>query len=215
MFLKPFNHGDFADVRAPRSMDQGFLFRIDPLPSARAAIIVQSAREPDWDYAFHNAKYFLAAPPQVKTFDPHFAAGQHFCFRLLANPVRKVSKKSVGANGKPLEEKWRGKDVPVPASELNRWLERRTDAEWTQPKNSEGKKNPPGFRIVEITDAQPGYVYVDDNGKLKEARRRRSALYNGILEVTNPDHFRKTLESGIGPAKAFGFGLLSVAPVRG
>ncbi|MBI4518088.1 MAG: type I-E CRISPR-associated protein Cas6/Cse3/CasE [Deltaproteobacteria bacterium] len=40
-----------------------------------------------------------------------------------------------------------------------------------------------------------------------------SALYEGILEVTDPDHFRGTIISGIGPGKAFGFGLLSFAPV--
>ena len=38
--------------------------------------------------------------------------------------------------------------------------------------------------------------------------------YEGILEVTNADNFRDTLVRGIGPAKAFGFGLLSVAPIR-
>lgn len=211
-FLQPYNPADFQDVRVSRSTDGGFLFRVDPLPSARAAIIVQSAHEPDWDYAFHNAQYFLAAPPQVKAFDPRFEAGQRFRFRLLAYPVKRVSKNSTGESDETVGRKWA--DVPVPASELRQWLVRRTDSDWTDLKRTNGKDTPPGFRLSEDPDVQPGYVYVDDNGKLKEARRRRSALYNGVLEITNPDCFLRTLESGIGRAKAFGFGLLSVAPIR-
>ncbi len=71
-FLCPFNPDDFGPkpVHAARSMDAGFLFRIDPQPSGRVVILVQSASMPDWDYAFHNADYLLAAPPSTKAFEP-------------------------------------------------------------------------------------------------------------------------------------------------
>ena len=36
-------------------------------------------------------------------------------------------------------------------------------------------------------------------------------LFEGVLEVTHPEQLRDTLAHGIGPGKAFGFGLLSVA----
>jgi CRISPR system Cascade subunit CasE len=39
-----------------------------------------------------------------------------------------------------------------------------------------------------------------------------SVLYDGILQVTEPDDFRSALEAGIGHGKAMGLGLLSVAP---
>jgi hypothetical protein len=42
-------------------------------------------------------------------------------------------------------------------------------------------------------------------------RRCSSDVCEGIREVTDSDHFRATIISG--PGKAFGFGLLSVAPV--
>jgi CRISPR system Cascade subunit CasE len=35
--------------------------------------------------------------------------------------------------------------------------------------------------------------------------------FEGILEVTDPEEFAAAVTAGIGPAKAFGFGLLSVA----
>lgn len=39
-----------------------------------------------------------------------------------------------------------------------------------------------------------------------------SALFEGTFRVRNPAALRSLLESGIGPAKAFGFGLLSIRP---
>src|SRR5947209_4829415 len=55
-FVAPFKPSDFAQhVHTPRNADAGFLFRIDPLPGvspSRHGITVQSAIEPDWDYAF-------------------------------------------------------------------------------------------------------------------------------------------------------------------
>jgi len=210
-FLAPFVSNDFADVKVARSQDHGFLFRVDPLPGNRAMILVQSARKPDWNYAFQNAQHLLAGPPQTQPFDPRFQPGEHLRFRLLANPVRKVSKSSLDLGGKPFDERWIGKDVPVPNVELDRWLLRRAEPEWHATKNASDQQ-PPGFRIESITNIQPGYVNVskgrDDADK---GRSRRSALYEGVLEVTNGDHFNVTISRGIGPAKAFGFGLLSVA----
>lgn len=211
-FLKPFKPEDFGpgQVHVARGQDAGFLFRIDPLPGDRVAILIQSAVKPDWHYAFQNAGYLLGAPPQTKSCDPQFDTNQHLRFRLLANPVRKVSSRSLDLEGKPFEERWWGKDVPVPTVELDKWLERRAEPGWSAPKNSEGKQSPPGFRLVEISEPQGGYLYVNDG---KGGRRLRSALYEGILEVTDADNFRNTMFRGIGPGKAFGFGLLSIAPV--
>jgi CRISPR system Cascade subunit CasE len=224
-FLTPFVPDDFADVKGERSESRGFLFRVDPLPGNRAMILVQSARKPDWDYAFCNAQHFLAGPPQTHPFDPRFEAGQRLRFRLLANPVRKARLKdrdgkaltqhmSKGSNGLPLGDHWHGRDVPVPDAELDKWLLRRAEPESRSTKNSTGE-HPPGFKIESINVVRPGYVNVSksraDAGD--DARRRRSALYEGILEVTDTDHFRATIISGIGPGKAFGFGLLSVAPI--
>lgn len=42
-----------------------------------------------------------------------------------------------------------------------------------------------------------------------------SVLFEGLLRVTNPDAFRSALEMGIGSGKAYGFGLLSIAPAGG
>ena len=71
-----------------------------------------------------------------------------------------------------------------------------------------------GFRVEGDVMTQTGYVYVNKSAKAEGGHRLRSALYEGILEVTDAEAFAKTLAAGIGPAKAYGFGLLSVAPIR-
>jgi len=199
-------------VHVPRNTEHNFLFCINPKPGASPVILVQSAIEPDWDYAFHNAGYLLVAPPQVRSFDPYFSAEQRLRFRLLANPVRKVSRNSLDLAGKPFGPQWIGKDVPVPTEHLRNWLERRAEPGWSPPKNSEDKQCPPGFRLVDPLHIQPGYVYVNDKRDGGSGRRLRSARYDGVLEITDPAGFRNTVIKGIGPGKAFGFGLLSLAP---
>jgi len=199
-FLKPFDPADFgsSQVHVARGADSGFLFRIDPGPNGRAVILVQSAVKPDWDYAFQNAGFLLAAPAEVKLYEPGFAAGQRLRFRLAANPTRKLSQHSRERDGKPVAVKWIGKRVPVPADQLHRWLARQAVAA--------------GFSIDnESTTVQAGYIFVSETRDSK-GQRLRSVRYEGILAVTDPVKFRNTLVRGIGPGKAFGFGLLSVAP---
>lgn len=205
-FLKPFKSEDFANgqVHKIRGADSGFLFRIDSQPGGRAVILVQSAIKPDWEYAFHNAKYLLAAYPEAKSYDPKFIEGQHLKFRLAANPTRRLSKNSPDAKDESV-----GKRVPVPTDQLFDWLDIKA-----------GKS---GFAInKDSTAVQPGYVYFkkfrkqNDKSKIEkngEQSRLRSVRYEGALEVIDAETFRNTLINGIGSGKAFGFGLLSVAPV--
>jgi CRISPR system Cascade subunit CasE len=39
-----------------------------------------------------------------------------------------------------------------------------------------------------------------------------SVMFDGLLRVSDPDVFRLTLQKGVGSGKAYGFGLLSIAP---
>jgi CRISPR system Cascade subunit CasE len=256
-------------VHKERGRNSGFLFRIDPYakiraeeekvnidpyPGGRAVIIVQSAGKPDWEYAFHNAGYLLAAPPEWKSFDPSFTKGQRFRFCLVANPTKKIdtiNKKKLNNCAKEKFKGRHGRRVPVPTDRLLDWLASK-DREDSKPERS-------GFSIDnDSTTVQPGYVYVNKTGEYdgqywkldatefalsdksckfcrrpeitsrhncsaikqqrdgkrgKHGQRLRSVRYEGVLEVTDADCFHKTLIRGIGPGKAFGFGLLSVARV--
>lgn len=199
-FLQPFKPEDFGPkpVHAPRGADAGFLFRIDPQPGGRAVILVQSAGKPDWDYAFHNAGYLLAARPSIRTFDLLPRKEELFLFSLEANPTKRLRQDSRERDGQPVRPEWVGKRVPVPGDQLDQWLERRAERA--------------GFCVERLTSVQAGYVYVSRPGN--GGQNLRLARYDGILRVTDPESFAKALAAGIGPSKAFGFGLLSVAPLR-
>jgi len=208
-FLKPFKPEDFnrGQVHVSRGTDTGFLFRIDIQSGGRAVILVQSAIKPNWDYAFQNAGYLLAALPEVKPFDPRFVKGEPLRFRLVTNPTKK--------RGTPLKEErqslsieeWKstkgrnGRRVPVPADQLLDWLAQRAERA--------------GFALeADSVTVQAGYVYVDKTGN-GAGEPLRSARYDGTLRITDVALFRDALAGGIGPAKGFGFGLLSVARLRG
>jgi CRISPR system Cascade subunit CasE len=204
-FLKPFKPEDFGprQVHVTRDLNAGFLYRIDPHTGGRVVILVQSAAKPDWAYAFHNAAGLLAARPEVKQFNTCFEKGQRLRFRLVANPTRKIDTKS-GPDG----SRRNGKRVPVRTEKLYDWLARRADSA--------------GFSVEkDSTAVQASYVYFNKPQKRQDGKsgnqekdkgqRLRSACYDGILKITDPDRFQKTLVQGIGPGKAFGLGLLSLA----
>ncbi len=215
-FLKPYEPKHFH----PRS----FIFRIDNNidgTEQRAVIIVQSTEKPDWDWCFHNAPDFLAAPPESKGYDPQFQAGQELRFRIRVNPSVKSSVHhttkldgTTSAQGKRISLTWDKDSTPDKAI-----------ADWFT-----AKAQKLGFTPVRIELIQLGWVYGSkpepvnkakkekENGYWRENEYRplkyRSALLEGILKVDDPALFKAALEEGIGSAKSFGFGLLSVQIVK-
>ena len=210
-FLKPYKPEDFGQnhIHVPRGKDAGFLFRIDPIPGGQTVIVVQSAIQPDWDYAFQNADYLLAAPPQTRQFHPQYPTGKPLLFRLMANPTRKIDTKS-GPDG----NRRNGKRVPVQPENLLRWLVQK------------GEQS--GFSVVEKgLIIQTSYIHFNKPNTHQKERvcdrspskmdygvRLRAIRYDGVLGVTDSDRFHAAIAQGIGSGKSFGFGLLSVAPMK-
>jgi len=208
-FLQPYNPNAFTqelehDKNLTRSRERGFLFRVDVRSDGPAVILVQSAIIPDWEYAFQNTG-FLGARPEWRAYDPEFEAGAELRFRLLANPTKKVDsatkaeRTDAELGGTLSRKRLDGRRVPVADDQLGAWLERHGSTA--------------GFRVLQIDSLVPGYVLARkgaDNAKGAGARLR-SARYDGVLAVEDPAVFREAILRGIGPAKAFGFGLLSVA----
>jgi len=226
-------HDTLQQVHSQRNTEAGFLFRIDPLPNGRAIILVLSALEPNWAYAFHNAEYLLAAPPQrTGALQVNIKPGERFGFRLVANPTKKIltipKKKWDGmSQEEQTKAKTRhGQRMPVPSNrEIEDWRAKHPGEEtnkfirdkliewlsnWRPIQNGQPAASA-GFIIdKDATVVQPGYVYFNKGGK-DQGRRLYSVRYDGILTVTDPEAFRLTQVRGIGPAKGFGCGLLSVA----
>ena len=84
-----------------------------------------------------------------------------------------------------------------------------------------GKGAKRGFELLAVrTAAQVADVRAQAmpaaQGMRKETGKLsfESVVFEGRLRVTDAVRFRQTLEDGIGSAKGYGFGLLSIAPAE-
>jgi CRISPR system Cascade subunit CasE len=162
------------------------LYRLDvSRETGTPTLLVQSITCPAWAFLAQADRY-LQPPgdenPAVKEFAPGFTAGQVLAFRLRANPtVRREGKR------------------------LSRFGEEDQQA-WLDRKGASG-----GFRLVTVTMTREGF---QESSKHEDDERRLchfAVRFEGVLTVTDPATFVDTIARGIGPGKAFGFGLLSVA----
>ncbi|OQC07866.1 MAG: CRISPR-associated endoribonuclease Cse3 [Candidatus Hydrogenedentes bacterium ADurb.Bin101] len=197
------------------------LFRAEPGdPSGPVTILVQSTERADWTFLERLPEYLWqergSAPYDCKDILPslnRLEPGRVLSFRLRANPTRRVAKQDDPMKGKRVE------------------LSREQDQlDWLARKGTGSGDHSGGFELV-TKNAQ------DRNGEaislpcVRACSERKilglkkqpgaghkvtqlSVMFEGLLRVTDPGAFVETLARGIGSGKAFGFGLLSVAPVR-
>jgi len=166
------------------------LFRIED-EWAPPRIIVQSEAEAEWDAAFGDFTV-LASPVQQKTLSVDVAAGDVLRFRLCANPTKRLS---AGCPGKKVD----GPRVGLfKEADQRAWMER--------------KARSAGFELLSV-DVRPLSTIVSRKNPAKD-RARQSHLavqFNGRLRVTDPRELEEAVRCGVGSAKAYGFGLLSLA----
>lgn len=156
--------------------------------------------------------------PAVKDVAPHYEAirpGMELAFRLRANPTRKIDSWQDRPGYRP-----NGRRVDLRRTEDQlAWLTRKAEQHGFQILSV--RLRPDSVALLDEpvqADARPaGKVTGWRPAKGDNAQRLTFAavVYDGVLRVTDAQRFREALERGIGPAKAFGFGLLSVAPLRG
>lgn len=171
------------------SQRRDFLTRLDQRKDGFRLLIVspgQPAR-PDW------------CPPDPESWktklipDTYFTRSQ-YAFQLCANPTKKIAK------GRPDGSLTKnGRRVPLrKREELVKWIARKGD---------QG-----GFTVDEATlrTFSRGREYFEKNG---QPGLHTAVEFQGVLTVTDPAKFHETFSRGVGPAKAFGFGLLMIAPV--
>lgn len=180
----------------PQTLPAGerILYRVEE--DARAGIVtvlLQSLNLPDWQKLPEN---YLLHPAEVKPFEVALSAGQTLRFRLLANPTRRI-KTPPAAEG---EE---------PSSKRVGLLKEEQQLQWLARKAADC-----GFQLIGVRSAkQPDVIGWQSKGTESHRLTFQSVLFDGILRVTDPDLLRMALINGIGPAKGFGFGLLSLARV--
>lgn len=169
------------------------LWRVDSYPDS-AALFILSATPPDLTHAVEQAGWPTTQAWQTRDYATvleSVRARQTFRFRLTANPTRSVK----------LKEGKRSQRVGhVTAAQQQAWLlERATRlGVWL------GDAAAPSFGIVE----RGTKVFRRRGGRVTIA----VATFEGVLRVEEPDVLRQAIMAGVGPAKAYGCGLLTLAP---
>lgn len=180
------------------------LFRSDEV-GGEHRLLVQSRTRPDWSRLTVSDGY-LAAEPETKELNLSFRQGQLLRFRLRANPTKKVT-----APSRAREEPHKMRVGLFGDEKQLAWLVRK------------GEEN--GFALMELgvdKDGRPIYdCRISGRGNADSRRpgfassiRHYGVDFEGTLRVTDREEFLNAVGSGIGSAKGFGFGLLSLAPVR-
>lgn len=174
------------------------LWRLDePARHERNLYIVSPAR-PSLEKLQDDCGWSQEPSWQTSAYGPfldRLAPGQRWIFRLVGNPVRSV----------PGRRDTRGRIMPhVTAEQQCAWLLERADRHgFAVPGGEDG----PQLRVTRRE--RVAFTRADD-----EQRRRATitrAQYDGILEVRDPELFRTALVHGIGRAKAYGCGLMTLA----
>lgn len=171
------------------------LWRLDESGHDRLLYLV-SPTEPDLTHLVEQAGWPTTETWQTRDYAGFLAklrAGQRWAFRLTANPVR---------NGRLPHGKDTQRVGHVTVEQQRQWLLARADAA--------------GFKVVSAgADAEADltvhrrqtYTFRRDGARVT----LRVATYDGQLEVTDADALRTVLKAGLGHAKAYGCGLLTLA----
>jgi len=210
-------------LKAPEGSPRDFLFRRRDCDNQLPGFYLVSVRKPQTISESWEA--------QSKIFEPQLHCGQRLAFELRANPT--VSKKS---NGKS-----RRSDVVMDAKK--RLLMERGYSRWDDWAEQEEKPSIyelvqstcqlwlekrgeySGFQLADTSsDSLSKNLRVDayqqhrtKKGQKNDANKdiRYSTVdFSGELEVTDVDLFRQMLMQGLGPAKAFGCGLMLIRRIQ-
>ncbi len=173
--------------------EASILFRIEPGP----VLLVQSEFEPDWSNFGEPAEVFKSKP-ECKPFNPEFAQGQRLTFRLRCRPCKKQA-----------EEGSKHSKLRFLRTETERleWLKRQGEKYGFVIESVEATYE----RWIDTKQAHQGEISGTDGRERKKSASLPAIRFDGVLIVHDPSCFLKALQFGIGPQKAYGFGLLSVA----
>ncbi len=163
-----------------------FLFRVEKSARQQVELLMQSMRQPASQIP--NASLLATRDYPLKLIE-----GQRVRFLLIANPVKTINDEKGRKNAKDVVKKCR---VPlIGESEQRAWIER---------KLGDGAQ----LEALLIANRLPLYFI---KSKANMPGKIQPVGFQGILQVANPTILKEMIINGIGPAKAFGCGLLSLA----
>lgn len=168
---------------------RSFLFRVDTRDGGPEVLLL--SREQPSRPAWCSVECW-----SIKEIRPEFFAHRYYRFDLRANATRKVAK--LNSSGERSKNGRRA--VISDEKELRDWIGR---------KGEQGR-----FQVLDrpplIIDPRTDYHF----RKANTAGLHVGVRFRGAIEVRDAERFRETFQTGIGSAKAFGFGLLLLQPIQ-
>ncbi|GIG63184.1 type I-E CRISPR-associated protein Cas6/Cse3/CasE [Longispora fulva] len=223
-------HGAVQGGIADRPTDERVLWRLDSDNPHRPMLFVLSPSRPDWTHIVEQAGWPDADGEHsaIADYTPllaQLAIGKEFAFRLTASPVQNSSKPTGDSEHRkktPKELHQRSYRLPqrTAAHQLD-WLLQRTTRWGFDIPHARTDPAAPGLALPEqLTPAHD--VRIIDRSRhnitkpgSKTAATLTTATFEGFMRVTDPRLLETAMLNGIGPSKAYGCGLLTLAPPAG
>ncbi len=181
----------------------GILFRQERKPdeSSWIIVLVQSLMRPDWKLLKNDMGNTFQYDQPKEISNLQFHDGQQLRFRLRANPIKSIRDENGRKNRNGEIKRCR---VPL--------LKENQQIAWLKKKGKEIRPGiSGGFQINSCSVIDEGdwkHRKKDENDSI----RIHAVLFEGVLTVREATFFlEEAVKKGIGPAKSFGCGLLSLA----
>ncbi|WP_340561934.1 type I-E CRISPR-associated protein Cas6/Cse3/CasE [Streptomyces sp. GSL17-111] len=206
------------------------LWRIDHRARAEVLLYVVSPARPDLTHLVEQAGWPALADPETPGWETRpyapfldrLTAGSRWSFRLTANPVHTIRRTD--------DEPKKLTAHRTPIHQMGWLLKRQKDAGFQIVEKPATDRLLPGGTTYKSKTEHHGDQYeltvgdlraraFDKSGRSAPSGRKSQPVtlvtvtFEGRLEVTDPALLRRTLTQGIGRAKAYGCGLLTLAPV--
>ncbi|MGJ5894293.1 type I-E CRISPR-associated protein Cas6/Cse3/CasE [Streptomyces niveiscabiei] len=229
-------HAAVLNGLAVQPVTERVLWRLENHTVHRAEILVLTHSRPSWHHLVEQAGWPGAdgGEPLVADYAPlleRIVKGREFAFRLTANPVQSVTRPDKASEQQTARIEQAAKESGGTKQPRGFRLAHRTAAQQTGWLLGRAERHgftiPPAPTLAPApgiaTDVEP----VDAPAVTLTARetlrfRKRTdgprvtlstVTFQGRLRVTDPDLLRTALLEGIGPAKGYGQGLLTLAPI--
>ncbi|MER5859793.1 type I-E CRISPR-associated protein Cas6/Cse3/CasE [Streptomyces sp900105245] len=206
------------------------LWRLDQPARAEVLLYVTSPDQPDMTHLVEQAGWPTAATPEnpgwhtrpYKPFLDRLTAGDHWAFRLTANPVHSIRRKDgeptkITAHVTPTHQRGWLLDPRRQERCGFRILEKPPTARLLSDRTTHHGTPHPGDRYaLTVRDTRPlafAKTRTADSTRRGKPVTVLTVTFDGQLEITDPDALRRTLTQGIGRARAYGCGLLTLAPI--
>ncbi|MFJ1975293.1 type I-E CRISPR-associated protein Cas6/Cse3/CasE [Streptomyces sp. NPDC087903] len=215
----------------PTRQEPRVLWRLDHQARAEVLLYIVSPDRPDLTHLVEQAGWPAAAAAdpqtpgwQTRPYGPlldRLATGDRWAFRLTANPVHSIRRttsepRKITAHLTPVHQV--GWLLQRQEQCGFRILEKRDDKRLLPSGTTHHNKHEHHGDRYELSVGNQQNLSFDKARDPSGQRKGKpvtlvSVTFDGRLEVADPDALRRTLTQGVGRAKAYGCGLITLAPL--